>query len=183
MDNELDESGLEPQTEETVADSSPVEQSEEQTSKKEIMVPKWRLDEVTQKLQEARNQPKPKEEKPNVNVEEVVQRYVAPLKVKIETQEVLNAHPDFKDFAQGALNRIQKNPSLSLEDAYKLEKFEAIQSTAKEEGKKEAYQTIEKKENLSFETSGPKKSATPVSDLLKDKTVPLSEIAKMLPRS
>ncbi len=171
----------EEETQEQVVASTTTETTEEQPSQKEIMVPKWRLDEVTQKLQEARNQPKT--ESKTTNVEEVVQRELAPLRVKIETQEVLNAHPDFKDFAQGALNRIRNNPSLSLEDAYKLEKFEAIQSTAKEEGKKEAYQTIEKKEGLSFETSGPKKNAKPVSDLIGDRTVPLSEIAKMLPRS
>lgn len=181
MENELDDSVQTP-TEAPVTESSSVEQTEDQTSQKEIMVPKWRLDEVSQKLQEARNQ-KPKDENKHVNIEEVVERHIAPLKVKVEVAEIMQQHADFRDFASGALTRIQNNPSLSLEDAYKLEKFEALQSKAKEEGKKEAYQTIEKKESLQFETSGPKKTARPIEDMLKDKTVPLQEIAKMLPRA
>lgn len=179
----MDISPVDIDSEAPLTDSAPVDQTEEQTSKNEIMVPKWRLDEVTTKLHEARSQKPKVDEHKNVNVEEVVQRELAPLRVKIETQEVLSNHPDFKDYAQGALNLIQKNPSLTLEDAYKLTKYDSLQSKAKEEGKNEAYQNIDKKESLQFETSGPKKASRAVTELISDRTVPLEEIRKMLPHA
>lgn len=180
MPNEQDETSAIADTEAPVVESSPTEQTEEQTSKNEIMVPKWRLDEVSKKLDEARNA-KPKDEKQNVDIQEVIRREIAPLKVKIEVQEVLDAHPDFKEYANGALELTKKNPSLSLEDAYKLTKYDSLQSKAKEEGKNEAYQTIEKKQGLQVETSGPKRAVRPIEELISDKSVPLEEIKKMLP--
>lgn len=178
MGNELDDTA-QAETQEQVVDPSTTETTEDtSTPKEEIMIPKSRFDEAVAK---ARNT-KP-DVKQNVNIEEVIRREIAPLKVKLETQEVLTAHPDFKDYASGALKLIQTNPSLSLEDAYKLTKYDVLQSKAKEEGKNEAYQTIDKKENLQFEKSGPNKPARSAADLISDKTVPLDEIKKMLPHS
>jgi hypothetical protein len=146
------------------------------------MIPKSRFDEVNAKLKEYRSIPK---QKPKEDIDTVIDRKLAPLRVQIETESVIRKYQDFEEYASPALNEIKKNPSLSLEDGYLLAKAKSgtLQSTAKEEGKKEAYQTIEKKGNLQFETSGPKKATQTPEDLIRDRSVPLSEIAKMLPRS
>ncbi len=167
------------ETEVPVTESAPVEQTE----KKEVMIPKFRYDELNQKYQEAKNT-KPKEEKQN-DVNRLIDEKLAPLRVQIETDAVLRKYSDFEEFASASITEIKRNPSLSLEEGYWLAKAKSgtLQSTAKEEGKKEAYQSIEKKSSLGMETSGPKKVQRPVEEMIKDRDVPLSEIAKMLPRA
>lgn len=179
MDNEIDDTGITPEAQAPAVDSSATTTTEE-THSKEIMIPKSRFDEVNDELKRIRNAPKQTEQKQNV--EEIVARELAPLRIELETERVMRKYDDFDQFAPGALAQIKSNPSLKLEDAYKLTKFEHLQSKAKEEGKKEAYQTIEKKENLSFESSGVKTASKPIDEILRDKSVSLSEIAKMLPR-
>lgn len=173
----------------TTKTAEPVAETQEQ-AKEEIMVPKWRFDEINTKYQELRsqNQPQPKAEvapstpAPFPDVEKLVDAKLAPLKVQLEVDQVLKAHSDFQEFAPQVMGRIRSKPSLTLEEAYKLEKFEALQSKAKEEGKKEAYEVIEKKTSLQVESPGRRPAAPSVEDMVRDKSVPLSEIAKMLPR-
>lgn len=177
MADENDETQTEP-----VVDPSTTEGSGS-SPKKEIMIPKSRFDQVNDELQILRQ--KPKEEKQKEDIDSIVDRKLAPLKIQIETDAVMRKYDDFEQFATPTLSEIKKNPALSLEDAYILSKAKSgtLQSKAKEEGKIEAYQTIEKKENLKFEQSGPKTQSRPIQDLISDKSVPLSEIAKQLPRS
>jgi hypothetical protein len=169
---------------EPVAKPAAAEQTPKPEAKSdEIMIPKFRFDEVNNELKKIREQ-KPEAKAPDLaNVESLINEKLAPLQIKLETDQVLRSHEDFPQFAAGALSRIKQNPSLSLEDAYRLEKFEHLESKAKEEGKTEAYQTIEKKSDLSFEQTGRKTIQKPVEEMIKDKTVPLSELAKMLPHA
>ncbi len=163
-------------------------QPAESVPKEEIMVPKWRFDEINSQYQKLRDQPQPQAEaappapQPSVDLEKMVDSKLAPLRVQLEVDQVLRGHPDFQEFAPKVLERIKSKPSLSLEEAYQLEKYSSIESKAKEEGKAEAYEVIEKKASLQVEQSGRKTVTPSVEELIRDKTVPLSEIARMLPR-
>lgn len=157
---------------------------DETPPKEEIMVPKWRFDEINSKYQELRTQaPPPKQEQApvQVDVDKLVDQKLAPIRVQMEVDRILKDHQDFQELAPNVLERIKNKPALTLEEAYQLEKFSQIESKAKEEGKKEAYQVIEKKASLQVEQSGRRVQAPSVDDLIHDKSVPLSEIAKMLP--
>lgn len=163
---------------------TPVEAPAVETPKEEITVPKWRFDEVAHKYNELKSQITTKTEAPKseVDIDKVIDAKLAPIKVQLEVNDVLQKYPDFGEYAPQALEEIKANPGLSLEKAYKLVKFSDIESKAKTEGEKQAYQTIEKKQSLQFERSGRRVEQKPVEELLSDKSVPLSEIAKMLPR-
>lgn len=186
MADENVDTSLELETEAPVTDSTPVEQTEDSTSKKEIMIPKSRFDEVTQKYKDLRQKQTPENKQTSItDVDKLIDEKLAPLRVQIETDQVLRKYSDFEEFASKSIDEIKRNPSLSLEEGYWLAKAKSgtVASIAKEEGKKEAYQTIDKKSSLGVEQSGPKKAQRPVEDMIKDRDVPLSEIAKMLPRS
>lgn len=174
----LEYTGDEPVTETPAVEQTP----EVGESQPQIMIPKPRFDEVNNALKEARTKLAEVKTPDLTNVESIIEQKLAPFKVQLETEQVLRQHSDFPEFADTAVNLIKENPSLSLENAYRLAKFEHLESKAKEEGKTEAYQTIEKKADLQFEQTTRKTVQRPVEDLVRDKTVPLSEIAKMLPR-
>ncbi len=157
----------------------------EEMSREEIMVPKWRFDEINQKYQSLRTQPQPEAQpepvaKSAFEIEKLVESKIAPLRVQLEVDRVLKSHSDFSELAPKVMERIKIKPALSLEEAYQLEKFSQIESTAKEEGKQEAYQVIEKKASLQVERQGRKAVQRSVEDMIQDKSVPLSEIASIL---
>lgn len=170
-----------PAVAEQPAEPTAVEETPAQTGETP-MIPKFRYDELNSKYQALRSQPKP--ESTN-DLDKLVDAKLAPLRVQIETERVLKTYDDFPSFADSALAEIKKNPTLSLEDGYILAKAKSgtLASQAKEQGKNEAYNNIEKKTAASGVTSGRKAEPKGVDELIHDKSVPLSEIAKMLPRS
>lgn len=155
-----------------------------------IMVPKWRFDEINSKYQQLRNAPptasaQPEKGTPTPTIDEakvkaMVDSQLAPLRVQMEVDQVLKAHEDFAELAPKVMERIKSKPALTLEEAYQLEKFSQIESSAKEEGKKEAYEVIEKKASLQVEHSGRKAIQRSVEEMIQDKSIPLNEIAQLL---
>lgn len=152
--------------------------------KEEIMVPKWRFDEINSKYQELRNGPQKEavapQPTPSVDVDKLIDSKLAPIRAQIEVDQVLKSHEDFAQFAPQVMARIKNKPALTLEEAYQLEKFSHIESKAKEEGKKEAFEVIEKKASLQVERQGRKVPQRSVEEMIQDKSVPLSEIAQLL---
>lgn len=113
-------------------------------------------------------------------VEKVVRRFTRPLEDKIALQELFFKHPDATQYAAEIGKAIKDNPGITWESAYKVAKFDALQNTAREQGREEAYQTMEKKQLASVQPTRPAEQATNLRDLIVDKNIPWIEVQRIM---
>lgn len=93
-------------------------------------------------------------------IEEKVSRKLEEVNRKIDLDRTIQQYPDFFNYSELVKTKIQENPGLKWEDAYKLAKYDAAQIEAQEKGKQIAYQKIEEKKAAVVETAT-KAKATP----------------------
>ena len=108
---------------------------------------------------------------------------VRPIKEKAELNDMFTRFPDFGNYATKVAGEIGKAPNLSWEQAYKIVKFDDRIREAREEGKKEAYAKIDEKTRAAVAPQAKKMPSRPIGDSLRDRSIPLAELEKMLPHS
>lgn len=108
---------------------------------------------------------------------------VRPIKEKAELNDMFTKYKDFGDYAPKVADELRKAPNLSWEQAYKITKFDDRAREAREEGKKEAYAKIDEKTRAAVVPPSTKQPSRPIGEIIADRSVPLKEIEKMLPRS
>lgn len=89
----------------------------------------------------------------------VVSSEIDSLKRQMDLDRTATKYSDFYQHADLIKQKIQENPRLSWEDAYKLAKFDINAVQAKEAGKQEAYRKIEQKRAASVEPATKSKPA------------------------
>lgn len=115
-------------------------------------------------------------------IREEFEKIMTPTVAKFEVRDMVSRYGDrFKGIASKVAARKKANPSLSLEDAFKLEEYSTIERTARNEGIAQATQTAEQKVKAQVESSQPSgyKPAS-IEDAVKDKKVRIEEIAEVL---
>ena len=113
-------------------------------------------------------------------VEKVVRRFTRPLEDKIALQELFFKHPDATQYAAEIGKAIKDNPGITWESAYKVAKFDASQDTAREQGRQEAYQTIDKKQAAAVQPTRPAEQGPNLRDLIVDRNTPWSEVQRIM---
>lgn len=182
-------------------DSSTTEAQEEQTSEatndqvakqEENKIP---LSRVREMLAKAKNEAF-EEAKKNVGkaeqvdtnseyVKSLIKNEIETFKAQFELDKALNDFPDLPKYSGDIQNLIKKNPNLGYSEAYKIARYDSITKESFSKGKQEAYKNIENKKNAAVETP---KARQPKKDMdisginVMDRSIPLSEIAKLLPK-
>jgi len=114
-------------------------------------------------------------------VEQVVRKFTRPLENQLALQQLMYKNPDVEQFAGQMASIVKSNPGISWEVAYKAAKFDALGATSREEGKKEAYQTIQQKQAVTTSPAKPvARDTRPIDELIKDKSIPFSEVQKIM---
>lgn len=114
-------------------------------------------------------------------VERVVKKVTRPLEDKLALQDLMLRVPDVKEYAAEMASVVKLNPSITWEAAYKVAKFDALQKTAREEGRKEAYQAVQQKQAASVASSKPRASnERALDDLIRDKGIPFKEVQRIM---
>ncbi len=90
----------------------------------------------------------------------VVSKEIDSLKRQMDLDRTATKYSDFYQHADLIKQKIQENPRLGWEDAYKLAKFDINAVQAKEAGKQEAYRKIEQKKAASVESATKSKPAS-----------------------
>ena len=105
-------------------------------------------------------------------------KLLSPTIAKLEVQDMVNKYSDFPAKAKEVAEKKKQNPSLSMEDAYKLVKFADIQRTSYNKGVEETNKTTEAKQKAQVESSRPSGYRTQtIVDAIKDPNTSVSEIA------
>ena len=109
---------------------------------------------------------------------EVSKMLAKPL-AKLEVQDMLNKHGNaFTQKAKEVKELQQHNPSLSMEDAFKIVSFDTVKRTSHTQGINEASANAEAKKKAEVETARPSGyRPTSIEDAIKDPNVSVSEIA------
>lgn len=114
-------------------------------------------------------------------VQSLIRTEVKPLQERVALQDLFIKNPDAKDYAQGIADVVKSNPGISWENAYKLAKFDAVAQKASQQGRQEAYQTIQQKQEFIAGSSVPAQRSGPdVRSIIKDRSVPFAEVDKMV---
>ena len=79
-------------------------------------------------------------------VNSIVDRKLNTMRDSFDYQLHLMANPTDKLYAQQAIQYVKENPGIHWDVAFKAAKADAIASTAREQGRQEAYQNIEQKQ-------------------------------------
>lgn len=128
-------------------------------------------------LLKARNGETPKSSTPNIEKE------VRALKERVEINDLFQKHPDAKDYAKQMAEHIKEHPSATWEQAYRFVKFDDLEKTSRQEGRKEAYENIDQKSKARAEKSAPRQTSKKDLDaMIKDRSVSMADIEKLLPR-
>ncbi len=90
----------------------------------------------------------------------VVSKEIDSLKRQMDLDRTATKYSDFYQHADLIKQKIQENPRLGWEDAYKLAKFDINAVQAKEAGKQEAYRKNEQKKAASVESATKAKPAS-----------------------
>lgn len=115
-------------------------------------------------------------------VEKIVRKHTRPLEDQLALQNLFMKNPDAQQYAGDMARVVKENPGISWEVAYKAAKFDRVGSQAKEEGRKEAYQTIQKKQEVAVGAGKPTASRDnrPLDELIKDKGIPFTEVQRIM---
>jgi len=124
----------------------------------------------------------------NQMVEEKLQGHLSKLYAKQELNEALTQFPDLHEHS-GSIAQKMQSSGISLADAYKAVKYEQSisNSQAQDLGKQQAYESMQRKQASTVERAG--QVAQPQSRNVEgdinvwDRSIPLSEIEKLLPHS
>ena len=106
----------------------------------------------------------------------------AEMLAKMEVEDMLRRHGDsFVELAPKVKELRVKNPSLSLEDAYRLTHYEKLQKTSREEGAVHAQQANEQAQKAQVESSRPS-GYRPLNmeEAIENKNIPTEEIVDAL---
>lgn len=105
-------------------------------------------------------------------------KLLSPTIAKLEVQDMVNKYSDFPTKAKEVAEKKKQNPSLSMEDAYKLIKFDDLKRTSYNQGVSETNATTEAKQKAQVESSQPSgMRPTTIEDAIKDPNTTVSEIA------
>lgn len=111
-----------------------------------------------------------------------LEKEVRAIKERVEINELFSKYTDAKDYSKQMAEHIKEHPNASWEQAYRYVKFDDLAKTSKQEGRREAYQNIDQKAKIISEKPAPRKAPKKdLASLIKDRTVPLAEIEKLLP--
>jgi hypothetical protein len=114
-------------------------------------------------------------------VNKLIADQVAPIKEQLELQKTFK-NPEDMRYATQVAEIIKKNPNTPWGIALDAVKFQTSQESLKQQGKNEAYQTIQ--QNQSGLTTDPGVQArgkeVDVSKIVSDRNVPLDEVRKIL---
>ena len=114
-------------------------------------------------------------------VEKVVKKFTRPLEDKLALQDLMAKNPDATQYAGEMAKLVKENPGIGWDVAYKAAKFDRLAGQAREEGKQQAYQTIQRKQALTTESPrSATKDSKPMLDLIKDKNVPFREVQRIM---
>lgn len=114
-------------------------------------------------------------------VESVAKKAMRPLQDKVELQDLFLNFPDAKEYAGGIAKAVKENPGISWNSAYKLAKYDSLQSKAVEQGKQEAYQNIAQKQAVQAGTPRPTvKENADLKSVIRDRSIPFSEITRIV---
>lgn len=159
---------------------------------------------ISQELMEARTKLKELEENPPTKVPEEeqegyriledyyskktapIQRELENIKVRLEVDQFLKDFPEARkdpELIQAAISKVKQNPTYSISDAYRVVSFDSFVSRSRNEGKEEALEDAQKKQSARGDSSGRRTGQRSVDELLADKSIPLSEIEKLLPKA
>lgn len=115
-----------------------------------------------------------------------IKKELEPFVAQNEFIQATTKHPDLLEHREAMLEHIRSNPNLTIEQAYKLAKFDSLSETERAKGREEAYATIRKKKEAKVESSGSTTVPKPVSiaDInIMDRRISLTDIEKMLPHA
>lgn len=114
-------------------------------------------------------------------VQSMIRSEVKPLQERVALQDLFLKNPDAKDFAEGIASVVKSNPGISWENAYKLAKFDSVPAQAQQQGRQEAYATVQQKQQFIAGSSVPTmKSGPDVRNIIKDRSVPFAEVDRMV---
>lgn len=114
-------------------------------------------------------------------VEAIVDARTKPLQERVALQDLFLKNPDAAQYASGIAQVVKENPGIKWEAAYKLAKFDAAQEQARQQGTQQAYQNMQTKVAAVAGTSVPTQRSGPdVRNMIKDRSVPFSEITRVM---
>ena len=114
-------------------------------------------------------------------VEKVVKKFTKPLEDKLALQDLFAKNTDAQQYAGEMAKLVKENPGISWDVAYKAAKFDRLGTQAREEGKRQAYQEINRKQILTTESPRSAiKENKPLLDLIKDKNIPFHEVQRLM---
>ena len=114
-------------------------------------------------------------------VEKVVRKFTKPLEDKLALQDLFSKNQDAQQYAGEMARLVKENPGISWNVAYKAAKFDRLAGQAREEGKQQAYQSIQRKQSLTVEAPrAAVKESKPLLDLIKDRNVPFTEVRRIM---
>lgn len=98
-------------------------------------------------------------------IEQTVEKKLGQINRQMELDRTISQNPDFFRYADAIKGKIQENPYMSWQDAYKLAKFDVAQYEAREQGKVQAVQEIQQKRKAGVETASKAKASKPFSGI------------------
>jgi len=115
-------------------------------------------------------------------IREEFNKLLSPTIAKLELTDMLNRHGDsFKQVAPQVANKVKENPSLSMEDAFKLVSYDNVKRTSHTQGVNEANANVEAKQKAQVETAKPSGiKPVGIDEAIADKNVGTAEIADAL---
>jgi len=101
---------------------------------------------------------------------------------KLEVQDMLNKHGSaFTQKAKEVKNLQEQNPSLSMEDAFKIVSFNDVKRTSHTQGINEANANTEAKKKAQVETARPSGyRPTSIEDAIKDPNTSVTEVSEAM---
>lgn len=118
-----------------------------------------------------------------VTPNQLLEKEVRAIKERVEINELFGKYGDAKEYAKQMAEHIKKHPNATWEQAYRFVKFDDLAKTSKQEGRREAYENIDKKKQVEAEKPAPRSTGKKDLDtLIKDRSVSLADIEKLLPR-
>lgn len=114
-------------------------------------------------------------------VESIVEKRVRPLQETLEIQKAFK-NPEDMQYASEVAGLVKSNPTIPWSIALEAIKYRHAPERLKEEGKNEAYQTIQSKQPFmqSDEASLARKREVDVMGIVNDRSIPFREVQKIL---
>jgi hypothetical protein len=113
-----------------------------------------------------------------------VKRELQEVRDRQEINDLMKKYDDFPKYGKQMAAYIKEHPHASWESAFKVTSYDDHVGGAKQAGRDEAYQNIDKKQSLAVEPARGRTQQPTIGDIssmLKDKSMKLSDIEKMLP--